>query len=163
MSFFCGGDPFCEVERWPENILKLKGPLEQAAGLFLQSKFTDLILSFQVPWGIMNILFALRIFLFVGGYQNLLLFFFLVICWSYQWMEISVTLSIGDKLYSLPSYFIFSTLLMLSCDRIESPKLIVASWASILQQCCGPVKGLKDMNSGLQGTKCINESIIQHR
>ena len=34
-------------------------------------------------------------------------FFFSVICWSYLRKEISVPLSIGDKLYSSPSSFIF--------------------------------------------------------
>ena len=54
-----------------------------------------------------------------------------VICWSYLQTEIFVTLSIGYKSYSLPSSFIFSflwsTLLMLSCNCIESAKFIVAS------------------------------------
>ena len=43
-------------------------------------------------------------------------FFFSVICWSYLRTEISDTLSIGNKSYSL---LCETTLLMLSCDRIE--------------------------------------------
>ena len=71
----------------------------------------------------------LTYFLFMAGYRNLhTSVFFPVICWSYLRTEISVTLSIGNKLYSSPSSFIFSfqwpTLLMLSCDRIEPAKFI---------------------------------------
>ena len=56
-------------------------------------------------------------------------FFFLVICWSYLRREISVILSTGNKLHSrhLPLFFSLScetTLLMLSCDHIESAKFI---------------------------------------
>ena len=89
--------PFCEVVRRPENTYEeltglfewpvgLSPSLERPADPFpsfelpldlcLQSKFIDLILSFQVPWGSMNILFASRIFLFVAGYQNLHTFVF---------------------------------------------------------------------------------------
>ena len=74
----------------------------------------------------MNILFTLRIFLFVAGYRNLHTFscFFPVICWSYLQLEIFVTLSIGNELYSLSCE---TTLLMLACDHIESAKFIVVS------------------------------------
>ena len=59
ISFFCGEDPFCEVVGRPENIHgELTGLLEWPAGLCLQSKITDLILSFLVPCGYRNILFA---------------------------------------------------------------------------------------------------------
>ena len=97
--------------------------------LFLQSKIKDLILSFQIPCGSMNILFASRIFPFMAGHRNLhTSVFFPVICWSYVWTEISLTLSIDNKLYSLPFFFIFSypwpNLLMLSCDHIEPDKFI---------------------------------------
>ena len=76
-------------------------------------------------------------FLFMAGYWNLhTSIFFLVICWSYLWTEISVTLSIGNKLYSRHHlYFSLScetTLLMLSCNHIESAKFIVATYASML-------------------------------
>ena len=77
---------------------------------------------FQVPW---TRLFTSRIFLFMAGYQNLhTSAFFPVICWSYLRTEISVTLSIDNKLYSLSFE---TTLLILSCDHIESAKFIVAS------------------------------------
>ena len=119
ISFFCGGDPFWEVVHWPENTHEMQ------TGLCLLSKLTDLILSFQVPCGNMNILFTPHIFLFMTCYRNLhtLVFFFWVICWSYQQMEISVTLSLGNKLYSLSCE---TTLLMLSCERTESAKFIIA-------------------------------------
>ena len=88
------GNPFCEVVRWPENTHgELTGLLEWSAGLCLQSKITDLILSFQVPCGRMNILFTSRIFLFMAGYRNLhYSVFFPEICWSYLRTEISVIL-----------------------------------------------------------------------
>ena len=123
ISFFCGGDPFCKVVRKPENTHgELTGLLEWPAGpsipsleipadlspsfqrpvdLCFQSKITDLILSLQVPCGYINIFFALVFFYFMAGYRNLhTSVFFPVICWSYQWTEISVTLSIGNQLYS---------------------------------------------------------------
>ena len=68
-------------------------------------------------------------FLFMAGYRNLHTFgFFPVICRSYLQTEISVTLSIGNKLYSRHHLLFFSFLwnhfLMLSCDRIESAQFI---------------------------------------
>ena len=152
ISFFCGRDPICEVEQKPENKHEeLTGLLEWPAclSLCLRDQWTSpfvwlttgslrsvqnyrpYIVS-QVPSGKMNILLASRIFclcLVIG--TCILPFFFPVICWSYLRTEISVTLSIGNKLYSSPSFFIiffqWPTLLMLSCDRIESAKFIVAS------------------------------------
>ena len=136
ISFFCGGDPFWEVVRRPENTHEeLTGLLEWPADLYpsfewpldlcLQSKITDIIF-FQVPCGSMNILFASRIFLFIAGYRNLHTsgVFFSVICWSYLWTGISVTQSIGHKSCSLSCE---TTLLMLFCDRIESAKFLVTS------------------------------------
>ena len=63
------------------------------------------------------------LWLFIGTY---ILPFFPVICWSYQRTEISVALSISNKLYSSP-FSIFSALLMLSCDRLETAKFIIGS------------------------------------
>ena len=105
--------------------------LEWPADHYFLSKLTDLILSFQVPCGSMNILFASHILLFMAGYQNLQTFvFFPVICWSYLRTEIFVTQSIGNKLYSSPSSFIFAflwlTWLMLSCNHVEPAKFIHA-------------------------------------
>ena len=99
--------------------------LERPSDFCLQSKITELILSFQVPCGNMKILFASRIFcswLVIGTY--ILPVFFPVICWSYLRMEISVILSISNKLYSrhYPLFFSETTLLMLSCDCTESAK-----------------------------------------
>ena len=74
------GDLFCEVVQRLESTLdmfawvtrrslpsleKLKDlfpSLERPANLCLQSKITDLILSFQIPCGSMDTLFASRIF-----------------------------------------------------------------------------------------------------
>ena len=131
ISFFCGRDPFCEVVRRPENTHEeltvllewpaglsfrgeTSGPLpfvwattgSLPAGLCFRSQITDLILSFQVTCGNINILFAAHIFclwLVIGTY--ILPFFFGVIRWSYLRTEISVTLSIGIELYSSPSSF----------------------------------------------------------
>ena len=103
ISFFCGGEPICKVVRRPENTYDMfawvtrSNSLERQADLSIQSKFTDLILSFQVSYGNMNILFASGIFLFMADYRNLHTSdFFPVICWSYLRTEISVTLSIGN-------------------------------------------------------------------
>ena len=75
---------------------------ERPLDLCLRSKITDLILSFLVPCISMNNLFSSRMFLFMAGYRNLHTFvFFPVICRSYMSTGISVTLSIGSKLYSL--------------------------------------------------------------
>ena len=126
------GDPFFKVVLRPENSHEeLPGLLEWPAclslrlrdqrtsplrfelpvNLCLQSKITNLILSFQVPCGSMNILFASRIFLFMAGYRNLHASgFFPLICWSYLRKEISVTLSIGNKLYSRHHILYFSFL-----------------------------------------------------
>ena len=97
------GTHFCEVVQWLENTHgEPTGLLEWPAGLCLQSKITDLILSSQLPWGNKNSPLRPRIFclwLVIGTYI-LLFFFFPVICWSCLWTEISVTLSIGNKLYS---------------------------------------------------------------
>ena len=85
----------------------------------------------------MNIIFTSNIFclwLVIGTY-----ILFPVICWSYLWMEISVTLSIGNKLYSSPFSFIFSFLwnhfvdclywesFLLMFNHIESTKFIQLS------------------------------------
>ena len=50
ISFFCGGDHFCEVVRRPENTHKgveLTGLPERPADLCLLSKIADLILCFK--------------------------------------------------------------------------------------------------------------------
>ena len=143
ISFFCAGDPFCEVVQGLENThgvltgllerpADLTPSLEPPEDLCLQSKITDLTLSFQVPCRSMNILFASRIFLFMAGYWNLHTSgFFPVLCWCYLRTEISVTLSIGNKLYSLHHILYFSFLwkhfVDVICVQIESAKLIVAS------------------------------------
>ena len=67
-------------------------------------------------------------FLFMASYWDLhTLVFFPVICWSYLRTEISVTLSSGNGFFTILLYFSLScenTLLMLSCNCIESTKFI---------------------------------------
>ena len=116
ISFFSGGDPFCEVMQQPENTHEgadrsawvASGSLSFAwatTGPLLQSQIYRPYILSQVPSGNMNI-FASRIFyLWLVIETYILLFFFPVICWSYPRTEISVTLSIGNELYSLPSSF----------------------------------------------------------
>ena len=107
-----------------ERPADLSSSLERPVDLCLQSKITDLILSFQVSCWSMNILFTSRIFylwLIIGTY---ILPFFPVICWFYLWTEISVTLSIGNKLYSSPSCFLFSFLWNHFVDVILRPHWI---------------------------------------
>ena len=137
ISSFCGGDPFCEVVGRPENThealtgllewpvghsLSLEWPadlspsLDGPADLYLQSKITDLIFSFQIPSGTMNILFASRFISVYGWLSEQTYFrFFPVIGWSYLRTEISVTLSIGNKLYSRHHILYFSFLWKALC------------------------------------------------
>ena len=61
-------------------------------------------------------------FLFMAGYRNLHTSVFPVICWSYLRTEIFVILSTSDKLHF--SLSCETTLLILSCDRMESAKFI---------------------------------------
>ena len=177
ISFFCGGDPFCEVVQRLENTQgELTGLLEWLAGLSTSLEWrADLSPSPERPadlslhlrdqqispfawetsrslpflWetsrsqpSVQNyrpyIVFSspmqkyerplcLTYCLFMAGYQNLntSILFFSVICWSYMWTAISVILSTGNKLHF--SLSCETTLLMLSCDRIESAKFIVTS------------------------------------
>ena len=141
ISFFCGGDPFCEVVRRPENTHeKLTGLLEWPACFSLRlsshwiSPFTwetsgslpfvwattgslpsvqnyRSYIVFQVPWTRLFAHLFFCLWLVIG--TNIL-----------PRTEISVTLSIGNELYSLSCE---TTLLMLSCDHIESAKFIVTS------------------------------------
>ena len=159
--FSCGRDPYCEVIQRPENTHEeLTGLIEWPAGLSLRlreqrasplrlrdqrtsplrlsdhwiSAFSPelqtlycLFKSHTEVWT-----FSLPHVYFCGWLSELTYFrFFAVICWSYLRTKISVTLSIGNKLYSSPSPFIFSfqwpTLLMIYYDRIESANFIVAS------------------------------------
>ena len=86
--------------------------LEWPADLYLQSKITDHILSFKS-----------RVFSVYDWLSELTNFrFFPVICWSYPLTEISVILSTGNKIHF--SLSCETTVLMLSCDRIEAAKFI---------------------------------------
>ena len=151
MSFFCGRDPFCEVVWWSENTHgELTSLLEWPAGLSLCLRDQRIspfawvtsgslpsvqiyrpYIVFSSPMRKYEHPLRLTYFSVYGWLSELKYFqvFFLVICWSYLRMEISVTLSIGNKLYSLSCE---NTLLMLSCNCIESAKFIVASLTSIL-------------------------------
>ena len=118
ISFFCGGDAFCEVVQWLENTRgELTGLLEWPAGLPLHLS-NQQISAFSPKLQILYCLFksyadiwisSLPTYFSVYGWLSELTyfrFFFLVICWSYLQMEISVTLSIGNKLYHI-LYFSF--------------------------------------------------------
>ena len=91
-----------------------------------------LYIVFQFPHGSVNTPLRPHIFcLWVAIWTFILTIFFCffsVICWSYLWMEISVTLSTGNKSFlAIFLYFSLSrenTLLMLSCDRTKSAKFI---------------------------------------
>ena len=146
ISFFCGGDSLCVLERRPKNkhvCLRdqrvslfpwdTSGPLSFAlatSGSLSSVQIYRPYIVFSSPMRKYEHPLRLTYFSVCGWLLELTYFcFFLVICWSYLRTEISVTQSIGNKLYSLSCE---TTLLMLSCDRIESAKFIVASKASIL-------------------------------
>ena len=137
--FFCGGGHFLwssatagEHARGSRQVClsdQRTSPFAWVtSGSLLSAPNYRLYILSQVPSGNMNILFVTCIsflWLVIGTY--ILPFFLPVICWSYLRTEISVTLSIGNKLYShLLSFFLSSetTLLMLSCDLIEPAKFI---------------------------------------
>ena len=147
-SFFCGGDTFCEVVRRQENTHEeLTGLLEWPAGLCLPSKFTDLIFSFQVQCGNMNILFASRIFCLWPVIGTWILPFFPVICWSYLRTEISVTLSIGNKLYSRHHIIYFSCKSLCWCyfaTALNLQTLLLRAKLVYYTYTCGGMSGLTD-------------------
>ena len=116
ISFFCTVEPFCEVLWRPENT---HGEAHRFAwvtsrSLPLLERRTDLPLSPERPAGLFKSsariwtrLFA-HAFSVYGLLSELTYFrFFPVICWSYPRTEISVSLSIANKTYSLPFSFIF--------------------------------------------------------
>ena len=156
ISFFCGRDRYCEVVQRPEKTRdELTGLLERPAvsphawetsrPLPFAWATTGSLPSVQIyrPY----IVFSVQIyrpyivfsspmlkyehplcftyFSVCGWLSELTYFrvFFPVICWSYLRTDISVTQSIGNKSYSLSCE---TTLLVLSCDHIES-KFIVTS------------------------------------
>ena len=132
ISFFCGGDPFYKVVRRLENTHgKLTGRLEWPAGLYLRLRdqttslfhlsdhwistfspklpaFYCLFKSHSEVWtfSLHHVFFCL--WLVIGTF--ILPLFFPVICWSYLRMEISVSLSIGHKLFSRHHMLFFSLL-----------------------------------------------------
>ena len=83
-----------------------------------------LYIVFQLPRRNMNLHLRPHIFclwLVIGTH---ILLFFPVICWSYLGTEIYVMLSIGNRLYSSPSSFIFSFLWNHFVDVILQPHWI---------------------------------------
>ena len=127
ISFFWGRDPFCEVVQRPENTYEeLTGLLEWLAGLSLHlrdQQTSSLCLSdhwisaFSPKLQTLYCLFKCHVEVWTSsphvlvGYWNLHTSgFFLVICWSYLQTEISVTLSIGNKLHSHHHLLFFSFL-----------------------------------------------------
>ena len=125
ISFFCGGEPLCELERRPENTdVGANRFAWMTSGSLLQSKITDLILSCKSHAKIWTRLHA-HVFSVYGWLLELTYFmlFFSVIFWSHLRTEISVILSTRNKLHSRHTLLFFSlscetTLLMLSCDKL---------------------------------------------
>ena len=142
ISFFWGGDPFCEVVQLPENTHgELTGLPEWSAGLSLRLshqrtspfRLSDQQVSTFSPK--LQTLYCLfkshgEVWTYssphvLAGYRNLHTSgYFPVICWSYLGTEISVTLSIGDKLYSCHHLFFFSFLWDHFVDVILRPHWI---------------------------------------
>ena len=126
ISFFCGRDPFCEVVQQPENIHKeLTDLLERPTGLCLRLRdqrtsplclsnhwISDISQKLQTLYSLSSLKrkyehFLCLTYFLLAGYWNLHTSGGPppVIRWSYLWIEISVTQSIGNKLYSSPSSF----------------------------------------------------------
>ena len=129
ISFFCGGDPFlwssatagehtrgADRSTWAtsgslpslERPADLSPSFDRPLDLYLQSKITDLIFSLKSQteiWTSSSPHVFLCLWLVIRTY---ILPFFLLICWSYLRTEISVTLSIGNKLYSRHHILFFS-------------------------------------------------------
>ena len=112
IPFFCREDSFCKVVRRPENtygkadrfVCVTNWPLPSVQNYGPYIVFTS-------TTGIYDPASSPAHFLFMAGYRNLhTSVFFPVICWSYLRTEISITLSIGNELYSrhhLLSFFYF--------------------------------------------------------
>ena len=139
ISFFCGGDSFLwssatageHTQGADSSALVTSGSLPSAwvtSGSLPSVQNYRPYIVFSSPMRKYEHPLRFTYFLLMAGHWNLQTsVFFSVICWSYLRTEISVLLSIVDKLYSSSSSFIFSTLLMLYCDHIESFKFIVAA------------------------------------
>ena len=129
ISFFCGGEPLCVLERRPENTQDMFAwvtsrslpSLEGPADLYLQSNFTDLFKFHAEVWTFSPHLFFC-LWLVIGTY---ILPFFLVICWSYLRTEISVTLSIGNILFPVKPLCWFYLATALNLLSSSSPAKIV--------------------------------------
>ena len=132
ISFFRGGDPFCELVQRSENTYRGADRFAWMTSGFLPFSWATSVslpsvqnyrpyIVFSSPMREYEHPLRLMYFLFMAGYRNLHTSFFVpVICWSYLQTEISGILTII-------LYFSLScetTLLMLSCDCIESAKFI---------------------------------------
>ena len=127
--FFCGGHPYYEVVRRSKNTHEeLTGRLERLADLSLPlsdqwiSTFSSKLqnywpyIVFSSPIQIYDYPLLPLIFLFMAGYWNLHTSgFFQVIYWSFLRTETSVTLFIGNKLYSRHHLLYLSFLRKLLC------------------------------------------------
>ena len=133
VSFFCGGDPFCEVVRRPENTHEeLTGLLERPAGslplVWATSRSLPSVQNYR-PYTVFlspmrKYEHPLHITYFsVYGWLSGLTFFpfFPEICLR---TEISVTLSTGNKLYSCHHILYFSFLWKHFVDVISRPPWI---------------------------------------
>ena len=130
--FFCGRDPFCEVVRRSDNTHEeLTGLLELPGCLFLRlkdqltspirlsdhwisafcSKLRTLYCLFKSHADIWKSSSPIYFSVYGWLWELTSFHFFPVICWFYLRTEISVTLSIGNKLYSPHHILYFSFLL----------------------------------------------------
>ena len=92
ISFFCGRRPFCEILRRPENTHQRVSAFSQKLQTLycLFKSHADIWISSSPTY-----------FSVYGWLSKLTYFrFFPVICWSHLRTEISVTLFLGNKLYS---------------------------------------------------------------
>ena len=135
ISFFCGGDPFREVVRRPENthgradrfawVTSRPPPsLEWSSGLCFQSKIQTLY-CLSSP---RNTPLRLCIFLFMAGYRNLhtSVFFRSFVDLICERKYLPLYPQALNYILAIIVYFSLSceTTLLLSGDRIESAKFI---------------------------------------
>ena len=131
ISFFSGGAPFCEVVRRPENTHEELTRLSLRLSDHWISPFSPKLLIlyrlFKSHTEVWTSSLPHVFFLFMAGDRNLHtsgFFFFLIICWSYLGTEISVILSIGNKLYSRHQILYLSFLWKHFVDVILRPPWI---------------------------------------
>ena len=145
MSFFFGEDPFCEVERQPENT-RGADRSDKPLSPFAWETSIPLLFAWATSGSLHSVQNYRPCIVFSSPMrkyeQHLRFTYFSVYGWSseltyFLFFRKFVDLicerkylsfyPLKNKLYSLPSSFIFFSLFMLSCDCIESLKFIVAS------------------------------------